>query len=313
MKSFINRGERQATKKKIYDFSAADAIQFITKIYPTIQMPSLTAQQQKQFLTKGSILQEAIQTAYNKAAFDEDQQAISNITIPSTMLKLFAGVVKADFTAANDIVINFDEEIDPLVKQLDFNNLIIEHNNNNKIIQQMEIDCIECERHLRQTLSEEASKLPGEGVQYQYDKDSNALQTGTFDLNRLPDEVTQQKGDFAKGKIYYNSASSKLIAAAHSYQAVKRLHQTLNSSQEPSAIKRLENYRKEYGKKETQVALKFNPDSVVKRFFENAWYHLVKFFKPNSESRFSLMPPPRRLAKKTKELEEASSKKRKLK
>jgi len=177
------------------------------------------------------------------------------------------------------------------------------------IIKIMEKDCVECETHLRAVISQEASKLPSSGSQY-YKVEDSSIKMGEIDVDKLSDDLTNKTGSFSDS-TYYQSASRELVVAVQSYQATKKLHDALKSD-ESNPIKKLENVRDEYNKKETKDAIKSNPDSKVVRFFKKAGYYLANFFTAGLVHALTegspIMSPQQKLGKRTREALEVASK-----
>jgi len=184
--------------------------------------------------------------------------------------------------------------------------------NATELIEVIEKDCADCELHLHGIILREASKLPGEGSKYyksEGEGEGKRIIIGEIDVDRLSAELIRKEGNFSNGS-YYEQASKELIVAAKSYQTIKKLHETLKSD-ESDPVKKLENYKCEYDKPETQQALKSNPDSTVVRFFKKAGYYLANFFTAGMVHILTkgspIMSPQQKLGKRARDVLETAA------
>jgi hypothetical protein len=172
--------------------------------------------------------------------------------------------------------------------------LIFKRNKAEEFIEIMKNDCIECEKHLSNTILKESSNLPNDNKQFSIYFDLKK----SINIDSLTKAISEKKGPFKD----YQPISNDLIIASKSYQATKRLHETLISN-ELSPLEKLKNYKDEYNNKKTNQALKSNPDSIVQSLFKKAGYYLANFFsfgKIKYSLNDVLMSPQQKLDQKVK-------------
>lgn len=119
MKPIMGVGQRVGTDER-FSHNIEEWVEIIKTAFPELQKTYDIGD-----LKSGTILQEVLGEAMMK--FSEDKDLSSLITIPNQVLKLFASIANLNFTARNNIAIDFDTEVDPIVKKLDIRKLHINY------------------------------------------------------------------------------------------------------------------------------------------------------------------------------------------
>lgn len=128
-----------------------------------------------------------------------------------------------------------------------------------KIIDLIEKDCAQCKTRLYNIISKIAMKLPHFSIKYLIQA------TQEIDVDRLVDDL------YRAG--HFEHASSKLVEAVDSYQAIRRLQKSLTLHSNPFKI--LGSYKKEYDNEKTKMALANIPNATLEELRRVIGYLLV--------------------------------------
>ncbi len=135
-----------------------------------------------------------------------------------------------------------------------------------------------CEAYLANVINEAVAKLPNHGSQYmQASQFTHQVKLSNYDINQLASDLANQSGTIAETDDYAAHASTKLQAAATSYNAVTQLSKVIRDETIDPEVK-LVKFKQTLNQSKIKQAFDTNPDSKVKNFFKKVGYYLANFF-----------------------------------